>query len=270
MSPEELRSLAQRQLADYDAHSPGMMFAEAGVSLSLEDAYRLQIEMARLREARGERVAGYKIGCVSETIRRQLGVQHPVFGHVFEDEIRRSGVALEEDEFDELGIEGEFAVRLSRDVAAPEDLRENPSGYAAEVFPVIELHNFVFRGAGPSAVELVANNAVHAGNVVPEARSAAKGVEKLEVSVAINGVERGRAVVDPLATMYELAERLSTFDIPLRAGDIVLTGSPLPLYRVGAGDEILVSCPTVAEVKTSVRVLSGAGSEPAAGAMLPQ
>ena len=252
MSPVELEGLARRQLDDYDSHSPGMMFAEAGVSLSLADAYRLQIETARLREARGERVAGYKVGCVSETVRRQLGVEHPVFGHIFEGEFRQSGCALSEGEFDQLGIEGEFAVTLARDVLKPDELREDPGRFVGEVFPAIELHNYVFRGDGPAAVELVANNAVHAGNVVPEARSGAREVGELEIAVVINAEERGRAMVDPFATMYELAERLRAFGISLHSGDILLTGSPLPLYRVGAGDEILVSCPTIGEVTASV------------------
>jgi len=252
MSPAEFDSLARRQLADYDSRSPGMMFAERGIELSLKEAYQLQIETVRLRKARGEKVAGYKIGCVSETIRRQLGVEHPVFGHVFEGEFRQSGVELPEGEFDQLGIEGEFAVTLARDVSAPDDLREDPRRFAGEVFPVIELHNFAFRRADPSAVELIANNAVHAGNVVSKSRSAAKEIAELEISVAINGEELGRATVDPFATMHELAQRLWAFDIPLHAGDILLTGSPLPLYRVAARDEIRVSCPAIAEVTACV------------------
>lgn len=78
VSPDAvLRRLAHRQLADYDARSPGSMFAEGDSSLSVEEAYRLQIEVARLRQERGEAITGYKIGCVSRTIQRQLGIDHP-------------------------------------------------------------------------------------------------------------------------------------------------------------------------------------------------
>ncbi len=35
------------------------------------------------------------------------------------------------------------------------------------VFPVIELHNYVFRSATPALQELVANSGLHAGVVLP-------------------------------------------------------------------------------------------------------
>ena len=77
-----IEALARRQLADYDARCPGTIFADPEFNPSVADAYRLQIATAGLRVERGEAVAGYKIGCVSATVRKQLNVEHPVFGYV--------------------------------------------------------------------------------------------------------------------------------------------------------------------------------------------
>ena len=44
--------LAARMLRDYDAHTPGTLFAE-GLRLSLDEAQNLQDTVARLRTARG-------------------------------------------------------------------------------------------------------------------------------------------------------------------------------------------------------------------------
>ena len=252
MTPAEMQRLARRQLTDYDARSPGGMFANGVGSLTVEDAYRIQIEVARLRRLRGEAIAGYKIGCVSQSIRRQLGVTHAVFGHMFEGEMRPDGAVLANKDFDHLGIEGEFAVRLAKDVSDPEALRDAPERYVSHVFPVIELHNYVFRGGKPSGVELIANNAVHAGAVVCETQVGAEDHQALEVSVSINDELQGAARLDPFASLHELAQRLSAFGISLRQGEIVLTGSPLPLYRVNAGDRIKARCPEVGEVAASV------------------
>ena len=46
-------------------------------------------------------------------------------------------------------MEGEFALTLARDVKDPEVLRAVPSRDVSEVFPIIELHNYVFRGPKP-------------------------------------------------------------------------------------------------------------------------
>ena len=53
---------ASRQLADYDAHHPGTLFAE-GLVLNVAEGYELQSAVAELRQRRGERIIGYKVGC---------------------------------------------------------------------------------------------------------------------------------------------------------------------------------------------------------------
>jgi hypothetical protein len=60
-----ITQFAKRQLADYDRHRPGTLFEDRAIELTVGESYALQFEVARLREARGERVAGYKIGCIS-------------------------------------------------------------------------------------------------------------------------------------------------------------------------------------------------------------
>jgi 2-keto-4-pentenoate hydratase len=67
---------ASRQLADYDAHDPGSLFAE-GVVLNVAQGYELQSAVAQLRRRRGERIVGYKVGCTSPKIRAQLGIDQP-------------------------------------------------------------------------------------------------------------------------------------------------------------------------------------------------
>jgi hypothetical protein len=59
---------------------PGTLFAgfeNDHAAMTIEDAYRLQMEVARLREQRGEPIAGYKIGCISPTMQAQLGLDRP-------------------------------------------------------------------------------------------------------------------------------------------------------------------------------------------------
>lgn len=46
-------------------------------------------------------------------------------------------------------------------------MRLGDEGQIAQVFPVIELHNYVFRGKLPTLQELVANNGINAGVVLP-------------------------------------------------------------------------------------------------------
>ena len=59
-----------------------------------------------------------------------------------------------------LAIEGELAVRLGDDAEI------------ARIFPIIELHNYVFRSEAPNLQELIANNGLHAGAVLPATEGA--------------------------------------------------------------------------------------------------
>jgi 2-keto-4-pentenoate hydratase len=116
-------------------------------------------------------------------------------------------------------------------------------------FPVIELHHYIFRGSNEiRAAELVANNAIHAGVVMPPAETPLEGdPSRLDRPVRVNrnGELLGRSTGGEhpngvLSGMVRLAEHLERYGQRLREGQIVLTGSPLPLWRVTAGDHIQV------------------------------
>lgn len=227
------------------------MFPQAVPRFTIDEAYDLQFLVAGIRETRGERVAGYKVGCISPTMQRQLGLDRPVFGHVWESEIHPTGVVLDPGRFARLAIEGELAVRMAADVPSVEWLIRNRARAIASAFIVIELHNYLFRGdASEAAVELIANNAIHAGVVLPMEETGVKDPELLldePVRVVRNGAllgeGHGRDLEEgPWGSVVRLAEHLARRGRILRQGHLVLTGSPLPLWPVEAGDRIEVSC----------------------------
>lgn len=73
----DIEQLAWRQLADYDRHDPGRLFEGYFIPMTVDGAYALQMAVARLREQRGERVAGYKVGCTSQTLRGTIRDRPP-------------------------------------------------------------------------------------------------------------------------------------------------------------------------------------------------
>jgi 2-keto-4-pentenoate hydratase len=258
----DLDQLAKQQLADYDRHAPGSIFAGRALRMNPGEAYALQMTVADLRAQRGEQIAGYKVGCISQVMQAQLGLDRPVFGHVFETEIRRSGVALNAADFDGLAIEGEFAVRIARDIPNAEWLRDHAAEAICSGFAVIELHNYVFRNAPHDAPELIGNNAIHAGAVLPAAEPPLRDISELlnaAIEVCMNGKVLGTATgaalpEGPAGSLVKLVEHLARYGRILRAGQIVLTGSPLSLYRVSGGDRIEVRSTRSSTVTASVLV----------------
>ncbi len=255
VSTAELRCLAVRMLADYDAGQPNALFAERDRDwLRLEDAYALQRAVAALRRARGERCVGYKVGCVSPAIQKQLGLRQPVRGYLWASERYQSGACLEPARYVHLAIEGELALQLCR-VPSSRMLEENLFDCIERCFPVLELHQAVFRGRVPTSQELIAGNAMHAGFVVPTDEAAANPVTAAghtfdqlrggEIRIELDGQSVETKSVNelpggPLGSLRWLVASLEQDRETLPPDALVLTGSPGQLIPVRPGSKVSV------------------------------
>lgn len=249
MSRDELGDWAGRLLADYEALRPWRSFVPPD-GMTPGRAYALQGEVARLREGRGERVIGYKIGCTSRVIQDQLGIRGPIFGRVFDTGCFPTGSRIDHARFANLAIEGELAVRLSRGV--PPGLASDEEAVAAvgSVFLVIELHHYALPAGGRPSAALIASGGMHAGLVLPEREMACSGgvpvVEGLEVG--IDGRPAG-ATGEPwtlggaAGALRWLAGRLAEWGLQLLPGQVILTGSALPLFPVSPGCRVVAEAP---------------------------
>jgi 2-keto-4-pentenoate hydratase len=259
----QLQRWASRQLADYDAWQPGTMFAD-GVMLDVAQGYELQSAVAQLRCGRGEQVIGYKVGCTSSIIRAQLGIDHCVTGRLYDSEQHSSGAVLSRRGFANLAIEGELAVELShepteKDFAGADVPVVAISTCVARVFPVIELHNQVMRGDRPSAAELIANNAIHAGFVAGNDISP-DDMCGLEPALSIFADDRlldecaGPALIQTInSSLKWLTEVVRDRGDRLRAGQIILTGSIPSLIPIAEDCGIRVDAPPFGSVEAEFR-----------------
>jgi 2-keto-4-pentenoate hydratase len=232
-----LKSLAMRQWRDYQRGTPGTAFADPEISLTLEEAYNVQIGFAGLRCAAGDAIVGYKVGCIGPGVVEQFGMSGPIHARLFRSEIRSSGEALRYNSYANPAIEGEMALRIGVD------------GSITAAFPVIELHQFVFRASRKTLAELVANNGTNAGAVIPghlETRSLEDWANARTLSVAINGATVDAGSLWAMAggaaeAIGWLRGDLDRFGEALKPGDLVLAGTPLGLHPVHAGDHVIVS-----------------------------
>lgn len=253
----QLRQWASRQLADYDSHQPGTLFSE-DVVLDVTQAYELQLAVVQLRCKRGEQVIGYKVGCTSPTIRSQLRIDHCVSGRLYDSEEYTTGTELSRMRFASLAIEGELAVELSREPRENDFSTDRIPACVARVFPVIELHNHVFRGRQPSAGELIANNAIHAGfvaasGVSPNDIGGERPLESAALSIFADDrlLEEcaGSALVQTInSSLNWLTGVVRDRRDRLSAGQIVLTGSIPRLIPITEDCRIQVDAPPFGSV----------------------
>ena len=247
----DIERAAARRLHHFDGRTPD---PEALVA-DPEEGYAIQAEVARLRRARGETVIGYKVGSTSPAVQRQLGLDGPIFGRLFEGERWPSGVVLARDRFLQLAFEGELAVRLGRELPdAPDEAAVLASVDA--VFAVIELHHFPYRERGPSGAELIASNGVHAGHVFADAGAALLDDGHASLAIEIDGHEAaavaGRELTRTVASSLAwLARALPLHGERLRRGHTVLCGTVAPLLPAPDAREVTVTTDRFGSVRCS-------------------
>jgi 2-keto-4-pentenoate hydratase len=232
-------------LEDFDARTPGRLFAEP-IDLTTEQAYALQAKIARLRVERGEKVIGYKVGCTSPAVQQQLGIGEPIFARIFDTGCFQAGAHLSFSRFANLAVEGELAIRLGQDVSAPAVRADECRAAIESVFPVIELHHYVLHDPRPALAELIAGGGMHAGFVLAEheAESGLRDLDSLNVWIDDErvGMVTGADIAErAFRSVRWLADRLAKQGLSLTRGQVVLTGSLLPLFTLRPGSRVVAA-----------------------------
>ena len=223
-------------------------------ALDLPAAYRVAAEVRRLREARGERPVGRKIGFTNTTIWERYGVHAPIWGHVYDTTLRDRAalsdpVALAA--FVEPRIEPEIVFGLAR--------RPEPGMDAAALIGCLdwaavgfEIVQSLYPGWRFAAPDTVAAFGLHGLLVVGErvriaAADRAAWIDRLggfTVDLLRDGAvaERGggRNVLDtgPVAALGHLVDVLANDPAapPLAAGEVVTTGTLTDALPVASGE----------------------------------
>ena len=239
-----ITALAQRMLDDYDSKTPGTLFAE-GLTIDVNEAWQLQLAVADLRIKRGEKPVGYKIGCVDKGNQKMIGINHPAWGRLWDTEQYTDGAQLQKSNYANPSMEAEFGIILGNDIHPSNSKSENIIEAIASVHPVIEIHNFVFRGEHPKGPELLANNAIHSGVVLGNSVSNPKDKILTDLELIYDGEivdswKNKRWPYDMLSALSWLIDQQSKREVKLKKGELVLTGAfgpPIPL-----ADKSLVEC----------------------------
>lgn len=212
--------------------------------LWLDDAYKVQAEIAA---ASGMEQVGFKVGSTSVEAQRKLGTDEPGAGPLFAPVVHASPATIAIFPEHLPAIEGEFAVRLGRDVPPRDteyscdevtDAIEAITG-AIEVVGTRFEKGFAKLGRALVTADGGANIAFAHANWATIWRDL--DLADHEVIASINGEERKRGTGQevlghPFNVLQWLANKLSADGRGLKAGQIVSTGTCTGLIGVKPGD----------------------------------
>ncbi len=212
-------------------------------SLTVDDAYAISLDFLARRRKDGEKVVGKKIGVTSKAVQDMLGVHQPDFG--FLTDWMRVG--------EDISVDGKalIAPRAEAEIAfVLKDSLNGPGVTAADVVaatdyiaPCFEIVDSRIQDWKISIVDTVADNASCGVFVVGDAKADPRELDlpALRVTVTKNGAPLseglGSAVQgDPAQAVAWLANTLGAYGVTLDAGDVILSGSLVPLEDAVKGD----------------------------------
>ena len=226
---------------------------------TIDDAYRVQLELHRqLREERGPR-GGWKIGCTTRVMQAYLGISTPSAGTLYARTIAH-GEGRFTTGANRLGVECELAVRLGLDLVdvAAHDAAAVTDAVAAVMAAIEVVEDRYVDYTRLDAGALVADDFFGAGCVLGPELTDWRGLDlgSVTASMTINGGEVGRGsgsdiLGDPLRALMWLAGTAADLGEPLRAGQVVLLGSLVQTNWVAAGDRVVVRNDPLGEVRAA-------------------
>ena len=247
-----VKRIARELLAALDDHQQIEPPSQREREFDLDLAYRIAAEIRLIREARGERVIGRKIGFTNRTIWPEYGVYAPIWGYVYDTTVHPlpARTAFDLNSVVEPRIEPEIVFGLSR--APQPDMDERA------LLPCIEwvAHGFeivqsVFPGWRFAASDTVAAFGLHGALLIGPRHTIAPtetgewfdALSTFQITLKRNGADvehgSGANVLDgPLSALRHLVDLLEndSSNPNLSAGDIVSTGTLTRALPIAPGE----------------------------------
>ena len=216
---------------------------ERDPSLTIDDAYAVSLDFLSRRLEDGERVVGKKIGVTSKAVQDMLGVHQPDFGFLTDWMHVEGDIDVDAKGLIAPRAEAEIAFILKDSLNGPGVTAEQVIAATQSVIPCFEIVDSRIQDWKIGIVDTVADNASCGVYVLGQERLDPRDFDlpNLHVAVSKNGAPLsegyGHAVQgDPAQAVAWLANTLGAYGVTLDAGDVILSGSLVPLAPALKGD----------------------------------
>jgi 2-oxopent-4-enoate/cis-2-oxohex-4-enoate hydratase len=217
--------------------------------IAIEDSYLISRRLLERRLADGEKVIGKKIGVTSKVVQRALDVHQPDFGWLTDRMRYDSGAELPiGSTLIQPRAEGEIAFALAKDLVGPGIAPADVIAATEYVVACFEIVDSRVRDWKIRIQDTIADNASSGLFALGAEKADPRRVDFVTCGIVVekNGeiISTGAgaaALGSPLNCVAWLANTLGRFDVPLRAGDVILSGSLVPLEPVRPGDRMRCS-----------------------------
>ncbi len=248
-SPRDAATQARLQQAADALHDAGRShrfiapLRETYAPLTIDDAYAIQRINTERRLAAGRRTVGCKIGLTSVAVQKQLGVDQPDFGLLFDDMGYGDGEPIPASILTQPKIEAEIAFVIGRDLRVDNPGQLDVINAIEYALPALEIVGSRVADWNIRITDTIADNASSSAYVIG---NTPKTLAEFDVRLCGMVMERrgepvsvgaGAACLgSPINAVVWLARTMAAVGTPLKAGDLVLSGALGPMATVSPGD----------------------------------
>lgn len=216
--------------------------------MTIENAYHIQQRMIERRIQAGEKIIGKKIGVTSAAVMNMLGVYQPDFGYMLDGMIYNEGESIDIATLIQPKAEGEIAFVLKKDLMGPGISNADVLAATECVMPCFEIVDSRIRDWKIKICDTVADNASCGVFVLGDQAVDPRKVDLslcgmvLEKNGEIIATGAGAAALgSPVNAVTWLANTMGRLGIPLKAGEVILSGALAAMFPAKAGDSFRVS-----------------------------
>jgi len=216
--------------------------------ITIEDAYAIQQRLTQRRLAAGQRIVGKKIGVTSQAVMNMLGVDQPDFGILTDTMVYDEGQAIPASALIQPKAEGEIAFLLKRDLQGPGVTAAEVLASTEAVMACFEIVDSRIRDWKIRIQDTVADNASCGVFVLGDRLVDPRAVDLTTCGMVLE--KNGEIVVtgagaatmgSPLTAVAWLANTLGRMGVPLKAGEVILSGALGAMVPVTRGDNLRVT-----------------------------
>ncbi|MGI8384236.1 2-keto-4-pentenoate hydratase [Robertmurraya sp. P23] len=227
-------------------------------NLSVTEAYHIQLENIQMKVEQGQKIIGKKIGLTSLAMQKLLGVDEPDYGHLLDIMEVANGGVISIEKVLQPKVEAELAFVLKKDLIGPNITTLDVLQATDYILPALEIVDSRVKDWKIKLPDTIADNASSGFYVLGDKKAKVDEInlELLGMVLSKNNeiVNTGvgaAALGNPATCVAWLANKLSEFGIPLKAGEIIFSGALSAAADAQGGDTFSARFAHLGEVKVN-------------------
>jgi len=255
---DRLEQIAQFMLDQHKSRQKFQNLPQSLMPKDFDEAYKIQ-QIFQRNSGRGD-LGGFKIALASKVQQELCGIDHPIAGGIFANEIKTSPAIFELQNFHGLGLEFEIAVTISDDLK-PEMgpfNNQNIIRYIKSLSPAFEL--IIDRDADYSNINplsMITDNAWCSGVVLGKELADWTNLDLDTIQSKLfwnDEIPQNAMIKDakPIDSLLWVSNLLTSLGRTIPKNSVIITGSVIKTRAPKKGDSIIYNVGNLSEVEIKI------------------